>query len=212
MEVIPAINCAIKDLSCVREKVRVAERFSKWIHLDVTDGRFTFNKTWGEPALWRGLKSKLKLEVHLMVESPEKHVGEWLEAGAKRLVIHAETVNSETVEEILTMAKVYGAEVMLAFSPETELSRAAEYADKFSAFQILAVHPGLPAQNFLPLCLNKIKVLRAEYPKARIEVDGGINDATGKRAREAGADIIISASYIFSDYNPNEAYKKLVSC
>ncbi len=211
MEVIPAINCAIKDTGCVREKVRVAERFSEWIHLDVADGRFTFNKTWGEPKLWKNLKTKLKLEVHLMVESPEKHVGEWLEAGAKRLIVHAETINSETVEEIFTMAKAYGAEVMLAFSPETSPESAAAYSGKFSEFQILAVHPGLPAQNFLSLCLEKIKVLRAAHPKAKIEVDGGINEITGKMAKQAGADILISASYIFGALNIKEIYKKLKS-
>lgn len=212
MEVIPAINCAIKDTGCVREKVRVAERFSEWIHLDVADGRFTFNKTWGDAGEWIGLASKLKLEVHLMVEEPEKVAREWLDAGAKRLIIHAETISKETSEEIIALAKNYGAEVMLSFSPETGLEKAADYLDSFSEFQILAVHPGLPAQNFLPLVLGKVKALRGKYPGAKIEVDGGINSDTGARAKGVGADILISASYIFGNINPKSAYENLRNC
>jgi len=211
MEIIPALNCAILDFDCIKQKVRVAERLSDWIHLDVADGRFTFNKTWGDSKGWKTLGTKLKLEVHLMVEEPEKHAEAWLEAGAKRLIVHAETLSGETAEKILALAKQYGAEAMLAFSPETNPESAA-YSDKFSEFQILAVHPGLPAQSFLPLVLDKIKFLRGKYPRARIEVDGGINAETGKTAKSAGADILISASYIFGDTNPSKAYKSLLVC
>lgn len=212
MEVIPALNCHLGDFDCIRGKVRAAEHFSEWIHLDVADGRFTFNKTWGDPVKWKNLGAKLKLEVHLMVEEPEKIAQEWLEAGAKRLIVHAETLTPGSVEKILSLAKEYGAEAMLAFSPETGLETAAEYIGLFQEFQILAVHPGLPAQNFLPLVLEKVKALRGEYPKARIEVDGGINSETGKLSKNAGADILISASYIFGDQNPSEAYKSLQRC
>lgn len=210
MEVIPALNCALNDLDCIREKVRVAEHFSEWMHLDVADGRFTFNKTWGDPGAWGSIGAKLKLEVHLMVEEPEKHARAWLEAGAKRLIVHAETLSQETAEDILAMAKEYDAEVMLSFSPETNPESAVAYLDKFSEFQILAVHPGLPSQSFLPLSLEKIKFLREKYPQAKIEVDGGINAETGRMAKKAGADIFISASYIFGNVNPEEAYKSLL--
>lgn len=212
MEVIPALNCQAKDIACVHEKVLTAEGFSGWIHLDVADGRFTFNKTWGDPESWHAIKTNLKLEVHLMMEEPERLVRMWLWAGAKRLIVHAETLTSGSAEKILSLAKEYGAEAMLAFSPETGLETAAEYIGSFKEFQILAVHPGLPAQNFLPLVLEKVKFLREKYPEARIEVDGGINPETGKLAKEAGADILISASYIFGDANPKLAYKTLQSC
>ncbi|MDO8504677.1 MAG: ribulose-phosphate 3-epimerase [Candidatus Liptonbacteria bacterium] len=211
MEVIPALNCHDKDFDCIREKARIADGLGAWAHLDVADARYTFNKTWGDSEDWAKLKTRLQLEVHLMAEEPEKYAREWLLAGAKRIIVHAETLNYESAEKMLAMAKEHGAEAMLAFSPETQIESAVSYMGMFLGFLVLAVHPGLPGQNFLPLVLEKIKLLREKYPNAKIEVDGGINYETGKRAKEAGADILVSASYIFGDKNPQAAYQNLVS-
>ncbi len=207
VDIIPAINCL--DWQCVQPKVRAAERFAEWIHLDVADGSFTFNKTWRDPLAWRELGTSLKLEVHLMVEHPEKFAEDWLRAGAHRIIFHVEALEHNAVHEILEIGKSYGAHVMLASNPETKLEELVSYFKQFSEFQALAVHPGFAGQKFLPLVLQKVKALREKLPHATIEIDGGITAEIAKAARIAGASIIVSASYIWSSADPKKAYESL---
>jgi len=213
MEVIPVINCPLGDFECVRKKIAEAKKFLKkgdWLHLDVGDGRFTFNKTWRNPAEWAGLKPEFNLEVHLMVENPEKYVEPWLEAGAKRFILHVETMKGgEPTKNIVSRLREKGAEAVLASAPLTPLSKIWPYLKSFSHFQVLAVDPGPAGQKFLPVVLHKIKFLRNFAPNAMIEVDGGMNPETAKLAKAAGANVVASATYIFSDKNPKKAYKKL---
>ncbi len=210
MVIIPVINCP--DFDCVKEKVKKIGDFlptDGWVHLDVSDARFTFGKSWGDASAWQKIGEGVHTEVHLMVEEPEKVVEQWLEAGAKRLIIHIETINEHSFEEIESVAKKYGAELMLAISPETPIEKLEPYLGKASEFQVLAVHAGPAGQNFLPLVLDKVKFLRKELPDAKIEVDGGINLEIAKLAKDAGADMVTSASYIFGNKEPKKAYEEL---
>lgn len=209
MKVIPAINCQYKDFECVAEKVRAAEKFSDWVHLDVADAKFTYNKTWDEAARWPELKTKLNLEVHLMVEEPEKISELWLKAGAKRLIVHLETISEKSFREISALAKNFGAEIMISSNPETPAEDMRPYFGKISGFQVLAVHPGLAGQKFQASALEKIKFLRRELPNATIEVDGGVNLETAKLVKDAGADVVAAASYVFGSDNPEKAYQEL---
>lgn len=209
MEVIPVINCA--ELGCVTERVKKAGTFAEWVHLDVADARFTFGKSWADSSAWEKISKDVRTEVHLMVEEPEKVVESWLKAGAKRLIVHVETINENSFEEIADAAKKYDAELMLAVSPETPVEKLKPYFGKVSEFQVLAVHAGPAGQNFLPLSLDKIRFLRRELPDAIIEVDGGISLETARQTKDAGADIVTSATYIFSSGNPAAAYDELRS-
>jgi len=215
IRVIPAINC--DDFACVKERIQQAEIFlnrEDWVHIDVTDGAFTFNKTWNNPeelGAWLGDRRDIscQLEVHLMLEEPAQMAKRWLAIGAKRLVVHAETINDGSLHEILDTAKRAGAEVMLSMSPEMSPQKIEKILDKFKYFQVLAVHPGLAGQSFLPLILEKVKFLRQRFPNATIEVDGGMNLATAKLAKEAGANAVVAASYIFGAKEPKEAFEEL---
>lgn len=207
MTVIPAINCL--DRECAETKVREAEKFAEWIHLDVTDGCFTFNKTWGNPDEWKAFNTPLKLEVHLMVEHPAEIIESWLKAGAKRVIVHAETLTADTSKTVNEAAVKYGAEVMLATNPETMIDCLPPYLEGFLGFQVLAVHPGFAGQKFLPLVLDKVKYLRKHMPGALIEIDGGINEETAKLAKDAGANIIVAASHIFGNQEPKKAFETL---
>lgn len=219
MEVIPAINCHEREFGCVEEKVRLAETFkeNEWIHLDVADGVFTFNKTWNDPGRWKELETSLKLEVHLMVEDPKTFALEWLKAGARRVIIHSEAlmhgvgagVLQETIDRIKAICEEHEAELMVALNPETSIEKARGFFERASGFLVLGVHPGLAGQLFLPAVLEKIRVVRKAFPGAVIETDGGINEETGRRAAEAGADVLVSASYIFGSENPKKAYEML---
>lgn len=210
MEVIPAINCL--DIECVEEKLKVCNTFlpkDGWIHLDVADARFTFNKTWGDPSLWFKFKNHFHLEVHLMVEEPLKVAGEWIKSGAKRLIVHVETLTPEAVAQILKISREYGIEIMLSSSPHTDKETLEPYLKNFSSFQILSVNPGYTSQPFLPFTLEKVKFLRRSSASAKIEVDGGINRETAKLAKAAGATIVAAASYIFGAKEPKKTYEEL---
>lgn len=211
MEVIPAINCHQNDFECVHSKVKVAEALGEWVHLDVTDGRFTYNKTWNSPDDWRKIGGGLNLEVHLMVEDPLEQAREWLLIGAKRVIVHLEVLDLDLADRIIALVKQYKAEPVLAFNPETRIDSNPEIESRFLSFLVLCVHPGLAGQNFLPLNLEKISGLKKMYPQSTIEVDGGVSMETGRLAKEAGADILISASYIFESANPQASFSNLVS-
>lgn len=217
MQIIPAVNCRYKDFACVEEKIRTAEKIfadlavgskKRWVHVDVADGIFTHHKMWNNPAEWKKLKTPLKLEVHLMVEEPLREAHRWFEAGAARIVVHAETI-SERDETILKLADQYGAEAMCSTNPETHVRDYASILKKFSMFQVLAVHPGLAGQKFLPEMIRKITALRMMFPHAIIEIDGGVNLENAKRIKTAGADILVAATAIFGAKNPKKAYEKL---
>lgn len=213
METIPAINCL--DLDCVEQRLEQAAAFlprGGWVHLDVSDGRFTFNKTWSDPLSWPRVAAKysFNLEVHLMCETPELVADSWLRAGAQRLIVQAEMLDQASFKKVLEVTERYGVETMVSLSPETPTEEIRPYFEDSMQFQVLAVSPGLAGQKFLPVALEKVKFLRALKPGARIEVDGGINPETAKAAKEAGADAVAAASYIFWGSDPKGAYEELV--
>lgn len=217
MQIIPVINCHFKDDDCVWQKINLIKSFSNSVHLDVADGIFTFNKTWNEPEKWKNFKEILNLEVHLMVENPQVAMVGWLEAGAKRIIFHWESLKHDnqkiefSINEILNICSKYKGEAMLSSCPETDLKELKPFLYKFNYFQVLAVSPGPSGQKFLWPVLDKIKLLRQLNPKAIIEVDGGVNLENILKIKEAGADIVVSGSYIFNSSNPQQAFNNLLS-
>ncbi|MBI4085492.1 MAG: ribulose-phosphate 3-epimerase [Candidatus Liptonbacteria bacterium] len=208
MKIIPAINCHTAEDAEVHAKE--ASKFTDWVHIDVSDGIFTFNKSWGDASAWAKMKGGLKTEVHLMVEKPEEYVGSWLKAGAERIIIHLETIDGKSLSKIKDIIGT-DVKIMLAANPETPAENFKPYFRIFSSFQILAVYPGPSGQKFQTLVLDKVKFLRREMPDATIEVDGGINEETAKLARDAGAQRAVSGSYIFDSPDPEAAYNRLNS-
>jgi len=221
MEVIPVINQP--DLERVTRTLAALERFlpaGQRVHLDVADARFTFHKSWSDADLWPKLRSPYALEVHLMAEEPEKLAAEWLKAGAKRIIVHYETLRDPKMHhhsfrpekvfgEILSAVRAAGAELMLAVNPETPVESIRPLLADVSGFLVLAVHPGLAGQSFLPIVFDKIRLLRRERPDAKITVDGGVNAELARKVREAGADAVTSASYILENGDPASAYQEL---
>lgn len=210
MEVIPAINCHRGDFRCIEQSLRKIRGFIKsgWVHVDVADGRFAFAKS-GSPKDWANIRTPFELEVHLMVEEPERHVEEWIAVGARRFIVHAETLNEKTAVEIIRHCAYRGIQVMLSSKPLTTTVELWPLLKHFSHFQVLAVDPGLSGQKFIHATLKKIKFLRNFAPTATIEVDGGINLETGKLAKAAGANILVAASYILGSDDPKKAYESL---
>lgn len=199
--VLPVINSP--DSKIVKEQIKKAAEFSDSFHLDVTDGKFTSYVNWADPEIFKGLN----FEVHLMVEAPEKVVEEWLKTGAKRVIVHLQTITD--FDFIIEVTEKYGSELMISIDPSVPVEEALVYLDKISSFHVLAVHPGPSGQEFQKEALTKIKFLREHSPNVKIEVDGGIDAETGKLAKEAGADILAAGDYIFGSDNPKHAYEEL---
>ena len=221
MQLIPAINTI--SFGEAERQIKQAAEFSNWIHIDVVDGVFAPNVTWGAPEELKLLVASgqplvANFEIHLMVENPEQVLKSWLEAGlpnealakagAKRIIVHLEAMQDPAY--ILETCKNYEAEAMLAINPETPTDNLMPYLHEFKYCQTLAVSPGLAGQQFQKPVLEKIKFLRQKFPDVKIEVDGGINLETAKLCKDAGADIIVSASYVFGSPDPKGAYEELV--
>ena len=226
MKIAPSINCP--DFACVSHKFLNARQYfpkDTWLHIDVADARFTYNKSWGNPEELKKLFEKhpefeFNIEVHLMVEEPEEVVKLWMDLPIQRIIVHLEAIKDNryrkkkmtpehVIESIVKRCVSRRIEVMLATNPETDLEKEKGYLEYFTAHQVLAVRPGPAGQNFLIGALDKIKFLRDQFPNATIEVDGGINLETAKLCKEAGADILVAGSYTFKSDNPKQAYEEL---
>lgn len=216
MQVIPAINCP--DFDCAKETIKKTAEFlptAGWIHIDISDGKFTPSLTWNNPReLMAFLKREFrgfspKVEVNLMALNPEDKIEDWLRNDVNRVIISVESITEP--ERLFRILEKYDAEAMLSLSPGTPVERLFTYLPRFSEFHLLAVEPGFSGQKFDESVLEKIKLLRQRAPSAIIEVDGGINPETASLVKAAGADIIVSASYILGSLNPREAYEKLAS-
>lgn len=220
--IIPAINC--QEFDEVKERFHVAQEIlfgvgseehetgesEGWIHIDIADGGFTNGySTWRNAQEFSQLKRhpQLKVEVHIMVNEPEAVITEWLALGVNRIIFHLETTNN--IEAIAAMCKEVGVSPMLALKPETSISHAASYLGLVEGCQILAVAPGLSNQTMQPMIIEKVVALRKAHPELLIEVDGGITPESAARCVAAGADQLISGSYIFTDENPAAAYGRL---
>ncbi|OGY99992.1 MAG: hypothetical protein A2945_00595 [Candidatus Liptonbacteria bacterium RIFCSPLOWO2_01_FULL_52_25] len=210
MTVLPVINCL--DFRSAKERLMLAEKFIKkddWIHLDVADGAFTHHKSWRSPTELANLRVPYKVEVHLMVEHPERQIDAWIAAGADRLIVHAETLTQETARAITAKARRRNIPVMLSSSPLTSTAELWPLLKHFSHFQVLAVDPGPANQKFIPIVLKKIKFLRNFSPSAMIEVDGGVNVEVARTVKKAGANLITSSGFIWHSKNPKKAYRQL---
>ncbi|MBI3046019.1 MAG: hypothetical protein HYY86_00530 [Candidatus Harrisonbacteria bacterium] len=206
MQVIPAINET--DFKEVEKRIKTAQDFgAEWAHLDVSNGQFTRNQLWNNSKELQASSYKLNFEVHLMVQNPDEVLDAWLDAKVKRAIVHLESVRDLDVMKMKCVA--FGTELFLAIKPDTPVERLFSYAGDASGFLILAVNPGLAGQKFKENQLEKIRALRQKFPDVKIEVDGGVNLENALKIKEVGADILVSASYIWGSKNPKEAYLKL---
>ncbi len=210
MEVIPSINAP--DIDGVKRQIqKVLGLGIGWGHIDVADGKFTPICLCNNPKELKAVSCKLniKLEAHLMIINPDAVLGDWLETGVKRLIIHAES--AKDITGMKKQCEAAGVELALSVKPDTPIETLFKYQDWVKFILILTVSPGPSGQLFRMDQLGKIRALRSKMPNVKIEVDGGINLETAKLCKEVGADVIVTASYLFNSPNPKKAYKNLKS-
>lgn len=194
------------DFARLGEQIQEAEAAGvDWFHLDVMDGRFVPNITFG-PLLVRAVRSvtKLPLDVHLMIEQPERYLADFAQAGADRLTVHVETCPHlhRTIQQI----KELGLKAGVTLNPATPLSSLEEILPEVDLALVMSVNPGFGGQKYISASTMKIARLWAMLDtigsQAELEVDGGINSATIAEAVGAGATVLVVGSAIFNQQAP----------
>ena len=211
IKVAPSILSA--DFGNLEQEIKKIEAAgADFIHVDVMDGHFVPNITMG-PLVVKALKkiTKLPLDVHLMIENPDKYIPQFAKAGADIITIHVET--SKALKKDLALIREHGAKPGAVVNPATAIEKVFPVLDKVVMVLLMSVNPGFEGQKFMPEVLPKIKALRKEIDsrklKCDIEVDGGINQETAKEVVSAGANVLVAGSYIFYSKDYEEAIKTL---
>lgn len=195
------------DYSKMKEQLEALERSkAEWIHFDVMDGHFVPNLTFG-PDLLKGFKkgSNLFLDVHLMVEDPAFFAPVFAKAGADLVTFHTEALDNdpEKILELLKNIKALGVQTGFVVKPKTAIEPFEDLLEDCDLVLVMSVEPGFGGQSFMEDQLEKVKWLYEKRNEKnlgyRIEIDGGINAETGKKAREAGCDTLVAGSYVFKN-------------
>ena len=202
------------NFSKLGEEIKaVEEAGAEWLHIDVMDGHFVPNITVGIPVVKSIRKiTDLFFDVHLMIENPERYVERFADAGANGITIHIEAC--ENAREILQSIRSFGCKAGLSLKPATPLESVKDYLDLIDILLVMSVNPGFGGQKFMPEVLPKIREARKLIDESGknilLEVDGGICDENARIVREAGADVLVSGSYVFRSENYRKAIEKLL--
>ncbi|MCD6010841.1 MAG: ribulose-phosphate 3-epimerase [Flavipsychrobacter sp.] len=183
-----------------------------WFHLDVMDGRFVPNISYGMPIISQMKKrAKKTFDVHLMVVEPERYLEEFKKAGADYLTVHYET--GFHLHRTLTSIKALGMKAGLSINPHTPVDMVKDIIHEIDLLLIMSINPGFGGQKFLPLTYNKIRQAKEMIVKARastlIEIDGGVTLENAADIVAAGTDVLVAGNTVFSSPDPLGTIKKL---
>lgn len=210
-KIAPSILSA--DISKLGEDIRMLDKGgADWIHIDVMDGHFVPNLTFG-PNVVAAAKSytDLPLDVHLMVEEPEKMINGFVEAGATGITVHAEA--TKNIHQVMQHIKSFNVHAGVVINPGTPVSFIEPVLSLVDMVLVMTVNPGFGGQSFIPEMLSKIEELDA-YRKENdlsylIQVDGGVNEETIQLCHKAGTDVFVAGSNVFGAKSPADQIQKL---
>lgn len=199
MKIAPSILSS--DFSRLAEEIRdVEEGGADWIHVDVMDGHFVPNITIG-PVVTAGARraTRLPLDVHLMIEHPDRYLEAFVEAGADVLTVHAEVCTH--LQRTLARIRELGAKAGVALNPATPLSAVEEVVDDLDLLLVMSVNPGFGGQTFIPGARDKVararRMLDDRGSAAELEVDGGVDASNTRALLDAGATVLVAGSAVY---------------
>ena len=193
-----------------RDIKRVEQAGADWLHVDVMDGHFVPNITIGVPVV-KSIKqvASIPLDVHLMIENPEKYIEAFANAGADILTFHYEAAKNN-VKEIISLIKSCNVKAGLSIKPNTPPEKIFDYLPLLDLILIMTVEPGFGGQKFMPDCAGKIPEIKKNASEELIiQVDGGINAETAKVCTQYGANSLVAGNYIYKSDNIENAILSL---
>ena len=197
-----------------RDLEMINQSNAQMLHLDVMDGVFVPNISFGFPVIkYVQQLCKKPLDVHLMIVEPQKFISEVRDCGAEIMNVHFEVCNH--LDRVVQQIHDAGMKAGVTINPATPVCLLRDIVEKLDLVLLMSVNPGFGGQKFIPNTLNKVRELKALIQEkgshAVIEVDGGVNDVTGRQLAQAGADVLVAGNYVFKAEDPLKAIDTLVN-
>ena len=208
IEIIPTI--LVKTQEDAEKRITTMEGRVPWMQIDVVDGKFAPNLTWGDPLFIKNLNTTIRFEIDLMVMDPETQAKAWLEAVPRvgRIYFHQEAAGNRT-HNIITRIQKAGAEAGIAINPKTKIEVLYPFATRADAVLLLGVDPGFYGSPFYEETVERVVRLHEKFPNLPITVDGGVNPERAQKLALAGASRLAVGSFIWNSGNPVAQWEAL---